>query len=110
VKLLKSEKVAAMLDVSPSTLSRMCSSGNIPHIILRSGIRKKTVRFRESDLDLWIKQRTLNQIDPPSQRRKRRTSGNAAVTQNTPILQAVNIKGENGNYTVSLNRCSEKNQ
>ena len=96
MKLLKAEKVAEMLDVSPSTLSRMCSSGNIPHIILRSGVRKKTIRFRGEDVDLWLAQRTLNQIDPPSKRRKRHPEGNAVATQNTPILQAINIKGENG--------------
>jgi len=110
VKLLKCKEVAAMLSLSESTLSRMCGSGSIPHIILRAGVRKKTIRFKEEDIYLWLSQHTLNQINKPVQRRRGHPNGHTAVTQNTPILQAVNIKGENGNYTVSRNRCSEKNQ
>ncbi len=39
------KEIGEMLQVSESTVLRMAYSGQLPYILLRSGKRKKTIRF-----------------------------------------------------------------
>jgi hypothetical protein len=53
--LLNSKTVCELLGgISPATLSRMISAGEIPYVLLRAGKRKKRVAFDEAVLEKWI--------------------------------------------------------
>ena len=56
--LLNSKAVCELLSVSPATLSRMVKSGRIPYVLLGTGRLKKTVRFKEDELEAWVQRRT----------------------------------------------------
>jgi len=45
-KLQTPEEVSEFLNVSATTVRRMAYSGELPYILLRSGKRKKTMRFK----------------------------------------------------------------
>jgi excisionase family DNA binding protein len=58
VKLLTPKQVAEMFQLSLATLSRMAGAGQIPHIILKTGRRKKVIRFRTEEVERWLSART----------------------------------------------------
>jgi excisionase family DNA binding protein len=57
-RLLNSKDVCAVLGVSPAVLSRWVHSNKVPYILLTSGKKKLVVRFREEDLEAWLKRRS----------------------------------------------------
>jgi len=92
--LLKSKAVCEFLDLSLATLSRLCSSGDIPHIILRRGRRKRIIRFRLEELERWLCSRSRG--EPGRSIRKGRRNGDEMATQNSAISELSENKGENG--------------
>ena len=56
--LLNSKKVCDLLDIKRFTLSRLVHKGMIPYVLLGTGKRKLTVRFREDELEQWIARRS----------------------------------------------------
>jgi excisionase family DNA binding protein len=56
--LLNSKAVCTLLDIKPATLSRMVHSGRIPYVLLGTGKKKLTVRFREEELERWLDRRS----------------------------------------------------
>lgn len=52
--LLTVQQVAAILNTSRGTVTRMVIEGQLPAIKLRSGKRKKMYRVRREVLDRWI--------------------------------------------------------
>lgn len=95
MRLLSQKDVAEMLQVSLSTLSRMCSSGDLPHIVLRAGKRKRVIRFRLDEIEKWLASRT--HAGPESERpiRKRGRNGNGLATAKTMKLQVHEVEREN---------------
>jgi excisionase family DNA binding protein len=86
--LLNSKKVCDLLDVKRFTLSRMVHKGTIPYVLLGTGKRKLTVRFREEELEAWI------------QRRSRGAGGVRRTVQN---CNAVATQRQNSPQVVELN-------
>jgi excisionase family DNA binding protein len=56
--LLDSKEVCLILSIKPSTLSRMVHSNRIPYVLLGTGKKKLTVRFREDELEKWLERRS----------------------------------------------------
>jgi len=48
--------------VSESTVLRMAYSGDLPYIQLRSGKRKKIIRFDPVTVEKWLAKRTLKSV------------------------------------------------
>ena len=107
VKLLKSEAVTKRLDVSPATLSRMVGAGQIPHIVLRTGRRKKIIRFRAEDVERWLSARTHGGAADQGAKRTRGRKGNTVATQKLASLQVPEPQGENGEGHRSICPVSE---
>ena len=51
------KEISALLQVSESTVLRMAYTGDLPYIPLRSGKRKKTIRFDPAEIEKWLKKR-----------------------------------------------------
>ena len=96
MRLLTSENVAELLLVSKATLSRMCRSGDIPHIVLRAGKRKRVIRFRESDMERWLMSRTCTGSPSRAVKRKSGRIGNGVATEKGAVLEVSETKSENG--------------
>ena len=60
ITLYTPRQVAESLQVSESTVLRMFYAGNLPGIILRSGKRKKIVRFNPTHIEKWLQKRAEN--------------------------------------------------
>ncbi len=56
-KLLTPRELAAILGVKPATIYGWVKARMIPHITISRGRRKSTVRFRESEIESWLRQR-----------------------------------------------------
>jgi excisionase family DNA binding protein len=56
--LLNSKAVCELLGIKPPTLSMMVHSNRIPYVLLGSGKKKLTVRFKEEELEAWIDRRS----------------------------------------------------
>jgi len=56
-RLQKPKEVSELLQVSESTVLRMAYSGDLPYIQLRSGRRKKIIRFDPLEVEKWLKKR-----------------------------------------------------
>ena len=54
MKLLSISQVAEQLGVSRATLGRMVTEGVLPVIVLRSGKRKRILKFRQEIIDRWL--------------------------------------------------------
>jgi excisionase family DNA binding protein len=54
MKLLSIVEIAAQLSVSRATINRMVAEGILPAITLRSGKRKRVLRFRQEVIDRWL--------------------------------------------------------
>jgi hypothetical protein len=50
--------LAGILQISESTVLRMAYSGDLPYIQLRSGKRKKIIRFDPVQVEQWLKKRS----------------------------------------------------
>ena len=57
-RLLRVDQVAEMLGVGRRTVYDWTRQELLPVVVLRPGERK-TMRWRESDIDRWIRQRTI---------------------------------------------------
>ena len=51
------KEISAFLHVSESTVLRMAYSGDLPYIPLRSGKRKKIIRFDPAMVEKWLERR-----------------------------------------------------
>jgi excisionase family DNA binding protein len=56
--LLDSKAVCEILGIKPPTLSRMVHANKIPYVLLGTGKKKLTVRFREAELEVWLDRRS----------------------------------------------------
>ena len=56
--LLTEAQICAVYQISAATISRMVHANEIPYIYIRTGRRKKTVRFRWSEIQRWIHSRS----------------------------------------------------
>jgi excisionase family DNA binding protein len=56
-RLQKPKEVSELLQVSESTVLRMAYAGDLPYIPLRSGKRKKIIRFDPVEVGKWLKKR-----------------------------------------------------
>jgi excisionase family DNA binding protein len=95
MKLLKQEEIAEMLDVSQATISRMCASNQIPHIILKSGRRKRVIRFRLEEVERWLQSRTHGGLGHHGPKRKGPRIGNGLATEKAPLMQQLEAQREN---------------
>jgi excisionase family DNA binding protein len=56
-KLQTPKEISALLRISESTVLRMAYSGDLPYIPLRSGKRKKIIRFDPLIVQGWLDKR-----------------------------------------------------
>jgi excisionase family DNA binding protein len=56
-KLQTPKEISALLRISESTVLRMAYSGDLPYIPLRSGRRKKIIRFDPLMVQRWLEKR-----------------------------------------------------
>ena len=56
-KLQTAKELSALLKISESTVLRMAYSGDLPYIPLRSGKRKKIIRFDPLVVQKWLEKR-----------------------------------------------------
>jgi len=96
MKLLTQKELAEILQLSRATISRMCAAGDLPHYVLRSGRRKRVIRFRLEEIEKWLAQRT--HTGPGGERPKRNSArnGNELATAKTMMLQVHEAERENG--------------
>ena len=57
--LLTCEQAAKFLSIAPSTLYEYASRNEVPHIVVRRGKRKRTIRFVRTDLLRWLREQTV---------------------------------------------------
>lgn len=86
--LLNSKKVCELLDIKRFTLSRLVHKGMIPYVLLGTGKRKLTVRFREEELEQWIARRSRGAGG--TSRTAQNGNGMATEKKNSP--QVVELK------------------
>lgn len=55
--------LAEYLHVSESTINKLVMNKQIPHFKIQSG-QSGGVRFRQSDIDKWIKRQTIPEMNP----------------------------------------------
>jgi excisionase family DNA binding protein len=55
--LLRVQEVAALLSLRVSTIYDLCYRGVIPHVRLAQGRRRALVRFREEDIEEFLRER-----------------------------------------------------
>jgi excisionase family DNA binding protein len=96
MKLLTQKNVADFFGVSQATISRMASNGDLPHIVLRSGKRKRVIRFRAEEVEQWLSQRSRGGASGLGARRKARAGCNNAATGKTAGAQLHEVEAENG--------------
>ncbi len=58
-QLLTVEEVSRLLCIKPATVYEAAAEGKIPCVRLWKGRRKSLVRFRRSDIEQFIKERTI---------------------------------------------------
>ena len=63
--LLRAHQIARILNVKPSTLYALCYRGVIPYIRIRQGKRRPLLRFRQEDIERFLKANSL----PPTGKR-----------------------------------------
>ncbi len=80
-------ELADFLFMSTATICRMVQTGAIPCIVLRSGKRKKNVRFRKEEIEEWLRSRTHGMGESRGHRRKRGRIGNGVATETGAVLQ-----------------------
>ncbi len=107
VKLLTPKQVAAMFQLSLATLSRMAGAGQIPYIVLRTGRRKKVIRFRTEEIEAWLRTHTHGGAADQGAKRTRGRKGNTVATQKVASLQVPEPQGENGEGHRSICPVSE---
>jgi predicted DNA-binding transcriptional regulator AlpA len=56
-RLQKAKDISDLLQVSESTVIRMAYSGDLPYIPLRTGKRKKIIRFDPLEIEKWLNKR-----------------------------------------------------
>jgi len=57
--LLRAKQVAEILNVRPSTIYDLAHRGLIPHIRISQGTRRTLIRFRSTDLEQLLHDRTV---------------------------------------------------
>jgi excisionase family DNA binding protein len=87
-------ELADFLFVSPATVGRMAQAGVIPCVVLRTGRRKKIVRFKRADIEKWLAQRTRPTASDNRASRKTRQFGNAMATESRPLAQLAEVESE----------------
>ena len=63
-KLLTSEQVAEILSLKPQTVRDAAWRGKIPCVRLWTGKKKSLLRFRKSDIERFIRERTISAPEP----------------------------------------------
>lgn len=58
VQLLTARQVAKLLNLRPVTVYAAAAAGKIPHVELWSGRRRRLIRFRPTDIESLIADRT----------------------------------------------------
>ena len=53
------KEISDLLQVSESTVLRMAYSGDLPYIPLRTGKRKKIIRFDPVKVQVWLEKRAM---------------------------------------------------
>ena len=56
-KLQTAKEISALLKISEATVLRMAYSGDLPYIPLRTGKRKKLIRFDPVIVQRWLEKR-----------------------------------------------------
>lgn len=95
MNLLTQKQLGDLLQLSQATISRMCASGDIPHIVLRSGRRKRVIRFRAEDVEKWLQSRTHGGSGAHRPKRNRGRFGNGLAIEKTMMLQVHEAETEN---------------
>lgn len=57
--LLRAHQVAEILNTRVSTVYALCRRGELVHVRLGEGRRRPLIRFRQGDLDRFLRDRTL---------------------------------------------------
>ena len=58
VKLLKVDEVAEMLAVSETTVRTLIRNGQITHVEIGSNTKRKTIRVKKEDVELYVDRQT----------------------------------------------------
>ena len=64
ISLLTAEQVSKILSVRPSTVYAAAAQGHLPAVRLWSGRRRSLIRFRRSDIEALIEQRSTEASSP----------------------------------------------
>lgn len=94
-QLLKPKAVCNSLGISQATLTRMIQAESIPCVILKTGARKKVVRFRERNIEAFLLSRTQGGPGGQGRKRKRGWNGNGVATGKRPSLEVRETQREN---------------
>jgi len=57
--LIPASRVAELLGLRVSTVYALCSRGELPHVILARRQRRNLIRFRRSDIESFLRDRTV---------------------------------------------------
>jgi excisionase family DNA binding protein len=100
--LLNSKAVCEILGIKAPTLSRMVHSSRIPFILLSTGRKKMTVRFREEELELWLDRRSrgaLPKVSPNLKEVDKRNGSTSQPIENKEVtpFQQTGVKAQTAN-------------
>jgi excisionase family DNA binding protein len=73
--LLRAGDVARILNIRPSTVYDLAHRGILQHIRITQGSRRCLIRFRVSDIDQLLRERTLPAQDEPLQSASKQSQG-----------------------------------
>ncbi len=57
--LLRAKDVARILNLRPSTVYDLAHRGVLPYIRIKQGVRRPLIRFRATDIERLLRQRTV---------------------------------------------------
>lgn len=61
--LLLAHEAAELLNVRPATVYQWANKGLLPHVRIRTGGTRPVLRFRKSDLERFLRERTVEPRD-----------------------------------------------
>ena len=70
MKLLKVDEVAEMLAVSETTVRTLIRTGKITHVDIGSNPKRKTIRVKQSDVELYVDRQTKTGTKQTSRRKQ----------------------------------------
>ena len=98
---LTPKQIAAILQISLATVSRMTASGLLPAILISVGRRKKIYRYDEDEIQVWIAERSRGGTVRKVTLRTAVRNGHMIATEKIIFAQGIETQSEKNKRTLA---------